>query len=241
MNNKDILNNERLQKLSKQIISSNNIKRKEKILVLPHNTLRIVDVIAQMEIERIKNPNWNESFQDLLFKMLTRAEKDLGKYNNVDSDVVNKIIDKKWSEYYEIAPRTILYGLIEMLYNQSFVTDIIALFHKKDAWDDALTCDYYDGSIEELERYINDKGITCIFMDDVELLMKLINRKNVDLNWKTIFISKLGYNYMHSVYGDLIMKHSLEFCNEYCLEVGSLTLIEFDNEFYKNRVGGNIK
>ena len=50
MNNKDILNNERLQKLSKQIISSNNIKRKEKILVLPHNTLRVVDVIAQMEI-----------------------------------------------------------------------------------------------------------------------------------------------------------------------------------------------
>ena len=80
------------EKLSKQIISTNNIKRKEKILVLPHNTLRVVDVIAQMEIERLKNPKWNGSFQDLLFDMLTRSEKDLGKYNDVDSEVVNNIV-----------------------------------------------------------------------------------------------------------------------------------------------------
>ncbi len=55
-----------------------------------------------------------------------------------------------------------------------------------------------DAPIEELEKFINDNAITAIFMDDVDFLMTLIDRGNIEFDWKTVIISKLGYNYMRS-------------------------------------------
>lgn len=216
-----------LIKLDHQLISENNILRKEKILVLPYNTLRVFDTCLQADLERIKDPNWNGDFETTLKHVLTRTEKDLGKFNGIDSDMVNKLMNEAWIHYYEIAPKTNLYSLLDILNKQSFVSDIIVLFPKKGISEDDYTNAYYDGSIEELENFINKNSITAIVMDDVELLMTLINRGNVDLNWKTIIISKLGYNYMRTQDGVLVMKHSLEFNEKYTLEVGSLSLIDF--------------
>ena len=220
-------NSELVNKLNKQIISENNIMRKEKMLILPYNTLRVFDTCVQADIERAKNPNWHGDFEKVLKQVLTRSIKDLGIVNNIDSEIIKKLMNDSWCHYYEIAPRTNLYALIETLSEQSFMTDIIVLFPKHGVKEDDLTNAYYDGSIEELEKFINENGITSIFMDDVELLMTLIKRKNVDLNWKTIFISKLGYNYERTEDGLLVMKHSLEWNNEYTLEVGCLSLIDF--------------
>ena len=221
------LSPEIIDQFNRQVISENNIMRKEKILVLPYNTLRIFDTCVQADIERIKNPNWKGDFDTILKHVLTRTVKDLGKFNNIDSSIPNTLINESWSHYYKISPKTNLYPLLDGLSHQKVISDIIILFPKKDIKEDVYTSAYYDGSIEELEKFINDNAITAIFMDDVDFLMTLIDRGNIEFDWKTVIISKLGYNYMRSKNGTLIMKHSLEFTKKYALEVGCLSLIDF--------------
>lgn len=221
-------NNEKLliDQFQRQIITENNMMRKEKMLILPYNTLRIFDFMVQVDLEKVKDPNWKGQFEDVLRKVVTRTERDMGKFNGIDSDMVNRLMYDSWMHYYELAPRTNLYGMIETLSQQNFMNDIIVLFHKQNCKEEEYTNAYYDGTIEGLEKFINENEITALVMDDVELLMTLINRGNVPLDWKTIFISKLGYNYYrHKESGALLMKHSLEFTSKYTLEVASLGLI----------------
>ena len=215
----------------------NNMKRQEKILVLPYNTLRLVDTFVQVEIEKSKNPKWFMNLEDVIYMLITRKEKDLGKFNKVDSNVVKACLEEDWARYYEIAPRTLIYGLLEFLEKQSFVSDIIALFHKKDCYDEALKCDYYDGTIEGLDKYIEENEITAIIMDDIELLKTLIERKKIDLSWKTFFISRLGYNFFRSPNGTLLMKYVINLTNEVPIEIGCLALMNFDREFLINKFG----
>lgn len=212
-----------------------NIKRPEKILILPYNTLRVFDTFVQVEISKGLDPNWEMDLDDVIYNCLTRRTKDLGKHNNVDSAIVNECIEKDWPRYYEIAPRTKLYSLVELFHNQSFITDVVALFHRKDVSDPALRCDYYDGTIEGLEAYINDNGITAIFMDDVELLKKLMDRGNVNFDWKSVIISRMGYNYYMSLSGNLLMKYIEELTSRACIEIGALGLIDFDSDFINKK------
>lgn len=228
--NKLFTNSYNLDRISQTL----NMKRNEKILVLPYNTLRIFDTMVQIEIEKSKNPEWFQTIQEVTFRMVTRTIKDLGKFNNVDSNIVKEEMENDWARYYELAPRTQLYSLLNFLRCQSFTTDIVVLFHKKDAIDPDMKCDYYDGTIEGLESYITDNGITCIIMDDIELLKTLIDRGNVDMNWKTIIISKLGYNYYKDkTSGLLLMKHIDELSSKACMEIGSYTLMGFNEDFLK--------
>ena len=103
-----------------------NIDRKEKILILPHNTLRVVDTFVQVELEKMKDPKWFETVEEVLFRVLTRKEKDLGKFNDMDSKLVKDLIDTEWSRYYEIAPRTYIYELLDVLhYPMHFFCEIV--------------------------------------------------------------------------------------------------------------------
>lgn len=213
-------------RFNRQIITQDNIMRQEKMLILPYNTLRVFDFMVQADLEKIINPDVELDFMRTLRKVLTRSIKDLGKMNGIDSDMVKKLMEDSWMHYYELAPKTNLYGMIETLEQQSFMSDIIVLFHKKHCKDEDFTNAYYDGSIEQLEKFIIENSITALVIDDVELLMTLINRGNVPLDWKTVFISKLGYNYYRDKEHDaLLMKHSTEFTDKYTLEVASLDLI----------------
>ena len=54
-----------------------NIAKQEKILVLPYNTLRIVDVMLQIEIEKAKNPKWTEPLDKVIAKVTARKIKDI--------------------------------------------------------------------------------------------------------------------------------------------------------------------
>lgn len=218
-----------------RLIDKLNIDRPERILVLPYNTLRIFDALVQVEICKAKDEKWYEPLDEVIYKVLTRKEKDLGKHNGVDSKIVKDLMEADWTRYYEIAPRSKVYDIISILQNQRFVKDVVALFHKKDAVDSALRCDYYDGTIEELEYYIKNNGITTIFMDDVELLKTLIDRGNVDMNWKTIFISKIGYNYYQDKNGILLMKYMEELSSKACMEIASIALTNFTEDFLKRR------
>lgn len=215
-----------IEKFNRQVITENNIMRKEKLLILPYNTLRVFDLFVQADLEKVKDPTWKGDFMATLRKVLTRKEKDLGKLNNIDSSLVKKLMEDSWIHYYKLAPRTNLYALVETLNNQKFMEDAIVLFHKRNIKEDDLTNAYYDGSIEGLEKFINENRITALAIDDVELLMTLINRGNVSFDWKTVFISKLGYNYYkEDKHNMLLMKYSDKWSEKYAIEVASLDLI----------------
>lgn len=231
----NLTSNESTNKLINNSNVVNNANRKEKILILPYNTLRLMDIIPQIEIEKFKNPEWNEPFQKVVLKTISRKVKDLGEYNKLDSKTINDTIEEKWTEYYETAPRTNLYDLCDFLLKQKFITDIIVLFHKNDCHDIAFTNAYYDGSIEELEKFVSENGITCIVMDDIEFLKTLVERGNIDFSYKTIIISRLGYNYYKDEStGVLLMKHMFQLSTKVeTMEIGALALTNFDEEDFK--------
>lgn len=227
MNNRNNagFSNDTITQFAKQVIPTNNMMRNEKILILPYNTLRVFDLFVQADLYKAKDPNWKGDFMKTLKEVLTRSEKDLGKVNDIDSELVKKLMNDSWMHYYDLAPRTNAYSMLETLGEQKFISDMIVLFHKKNCHDEEFTNAYYDGSIEELEKFISENDITAVMMDDVELLMTLINRGNLDLNWMTFFISKMGYNYTRTEHGSLVMKHSTEWTNKYAIEVAGIRLI----------------
>ena len=218
-----------------------NYKRNEKILILPHNTLRVVDAMYQLEIIA-RNTKKIIDFEENLYMCVTRKEKDLSKIFNIPKDIEENF-KNNWAYYWDIAPRTNLYDYIKIVSAQKFTDDVIVLFSDKNAKDDVFTSDYYDGTIESLEKYIIENKITAIFMDDVDLLEELVNRKNTDLNNLSFFISRVGYNYE---WNDLVkipmIKESIyKIEKEYYLEIAIISLFDFSKSLIEKMSGGNKK
>lgn len=176
-----------------------NMMRKEFVLILPKNTLRLTDAMMQMEINNANGKPLTEGFNDMLWKLVTRTNKDLSKYNKgVDKSLIDELYEKNFATYYDLSPRTIMYQILDIMAHQRFIGGTTVLFSDKSInkpKDDAFNSDYYDGSIESLENYLNNNGITCLILDDIELLKELNDRKNFSLESKTILLSKIGYNY----------------------------------------------
>lgn len=205
-----------------------NMMRKESILILPQNTLRLTDVMMQMEIDKADGKLFNEKLDDTIWKLVNRIHKDLSKYNkNIDKSLIDELYEKNFSIYYELSPRTLLYEILDILSHQKFIDKTTVLFSNKSikkAEDDIFSCDYYDGTIESLENYMNDKNITCLVFDDMELLKTINDRKNVSLTRKTFFVSKMGYNF----YRDSIGKLRLKYYNDIFKENPTMELCTID-------------
>ena len=185
-----------------------NIMRKESTLILPYNTLRIVDVLLQFEIYNSVGLLYKEPFERTVFKMVSRKEKELSKLNKgVDQSLLDQLLKVNFAEYYDMSPRTSLYEILQITKHQKFMTKMIVLFDDKKAKDDVFDNVYYDGTIEGLEKNIIDNEITCIVLDDIKLLKKISDRGNIDLNYKTIMLSRMGYNYYRDDTGRLLLKY----------------------------------
>ena len=50
----------------------NNMKRQEKILVLPYNTLRLVDTYVKIKNKKSKKPKWIMNLEDVIYMLITR-------------------------------------------------------------------------------------------------------------------------------------------------------------------------
>lgn len=215
-----------------------NYKRNERILILPHNTLRVVDAMKILEIYAYhKKPL--PDFEVNLFKTITRKEKDLSKIFNIPSKLKDKF-ENNWSKYWDIAPKTNMYEYIKITSTQKFTESTVVLFSDRNAKDDVFEYDYYDGSIESLEKYIIDNRITAIVMDDVELLMELTNRKNIDLNNLSFIISRMGYNFEWNEKAQIPMPKKVFYDaeKENFIEVAMIALFDFSNEVFE-KVGGS--
>lgn len=214
-----------------------NISRKERILILPNNTLRVPEAMFMLEIyasKHIKLPNFDEN----LYKCICRKTKDLTKIFNISKELLDKW-NTNWAEYYDIAPRTKMYEYIDILSSQKFVENTVVLFSDYNAHDSAFTNDYYDGTFEELERYIINNGITAIVLDDVDLMEKLTESRKIGDNL-SFFVSKMGYNYQYNTNLNVLMPKKALFDaekNAY-IEVAIISLFEFEDTMIKNIVGG---
>ena len=206
-----------------------NMMRKEYILILPKNTLRLTDAMMQMEINNANGNPLPETFDEMLWKLVTRSNKDLSKYNKgVDKFLIDELYEKNFSIYYELSPRTLMYDILDILNHQKFIAKTVVLFSNKSMQkpeDDIFDYEYYDGTIESLEQYMNNMGTTCLIFDDIELLKKLNERKNFSLKRKTFFVSKMGYNFYRE---DKTKKLKLKYYDEIYKENPTIELCTID-------------
>jgi hypothetical protein len=215
-----------------------NYKRNEKILILPHNTLRVVDAMYQLEIIA-RNTKQIPDFEENLYKCVNRKEKDLSKIFNIPKDIQDKF-NNNWAYYWDIAPRTNLYEYIKIVSEQKFTDDVTVLFSDKNAKDDVFKSDYYDGTIDSLEKYIEVNRITAIVMDDIDLLVEITNRKKVNLNNLSFIISRIGYNYELNEMVQIPMPKQVLYDVEkqYYLEVAMIALFDFPKSLIEKMSGG---
>ena len=215
-----------------------NYKRNEKILILPHNTLRVVDAMYQLEII-VRTTKKIPDFEENLYKCVNRKEKDLSKIFNIPKDIQDKF-NNNWAYYWDIAPRTNLYEYIKIVSEQKFTDDVTVLFSDKNAKDDVFKSDYYDGTIDSLEKYIEGNRITAVVLDDIDLLVKLTNRKKVNLNNLSFIISRIGYNYELNELVQIPMPKQVLYDVEkqYYLEVAMIALFDFPKSLIDKMSGG---
>lgn len=207
-----------------------NFNRSENILILPNNTLRVPDAIMRLELLKANNIELPD-FEVNLYLTINRKNKDFTIGLEVPSWLKNKF-NNEWSYYWDIAPRTKMYEYINILSKQKFITNTTVLFSDKNAKDDVFNYDYYDGSIDSLEKYIIDKEITAVVMDDIDLLCTISDRKKIDINNLSFIISKIGYNYeFDKELGSVMVKKDLyEAQKNSFIEVAMLSLYNFDKD-----------
>ena len=229
------------------MISDDYSHRDENILVLPHNTIRIVDAPIDAMIKKYKNPKWDEPIENTIYRVLHRKGVNLALFNNLneeESKIVYDSLNNDWASFFEIAPKSsIVYDLLNIFSKQKFIKDIVILFSDKRAWDPSHRNDYYDGTLTGLENFIIKNNITTIFMDNIEILYQIYKRGNVKLDDKSIFLSKIGYNYeFNEELGKIMLKHILEIINNTECEIGEINLTNFEKEtinHFKDVNGGN--
>lgn len=169
--------------------------RKEVIVILPYNTLRVTDMILNMEFRTMAGlpaiPDGSK-FSIELPKLIYRKEKDFYKFYKIDDNSYNEFIKVGMPSFYNIAPKTDLCSIGLVLQHRG--ADVIALFDDKRISDDTFRSEYYDGSIGELEKFLVNNKATALFVDDLNIVKAIIERKNIDLLGFTFFISEMGYN-----------------------------------------------
>ena len=209
-----------------------NYKRNEKILVLPHNTLRVVDAMFQLELETKLYKKIPE-FEENLYRCICRKYKDYREcYDEEIPQVLLTKYKNNWGYYWDIAPRTDMYQYIKMIANQKFTDRVYVLFSDKSAEEPEFISDYYDGSIEQLEKYIIDKSITAIILDDVDILKQLHERKNVNLHNMSFIFSRMGYNYYFEPrLGIPIFKdEAYQINKDVAIEIATVALYDFSDD-----------
>lgn len=223
-------------------MESDNMMRGESILILPKNTLRLTDAMVQLEINKAQNNLFKDKFDEMIWKLVSRTQKDLSLYNkDVDKDLIDELYKVNFHTYYDLSPRTLMYEIIDIMINQKFVTKSVILFDNANATDETYRYEYYDGSIKSLENYINDNGVTCMVFDDMELLKTLYDRGNVSFKRKTFIVSKMGYNYYKDEHNRLRLKYYDEIHkNNPTIELTSIDLYNFSKDVIDKFSDGKI-
>lgn len=216
---------------------SNNMMRKERILILPYNTLRLVDFPLYYELSILSKEKNKplESPELVMYKLLTRKNKDFSSWFKADKELVDKLLVNNFYNYYKMSPRTYIYDYINILIRQNFVNFCKVLFaydsKGEKPEDDIYESDYYDGTLNGLEEYISKNGITAIVIDNIYTIYNIVKRGNISLNNFSIFISKIGYNVEKFVTNYPIMKYYEEITNSINVEICDLKLMDFSKEF----------
>ena len=215
------------------ISMTENYTRHENILILPHNTLRVVDAMYALKLYSLSGKPLPD-FEVNLLKIISRKKKDLGEYFKITDNIRNEF-KNNWYKYYDIAPRTKMYEYIDILRKQKFVDNTTILFSDKKASDNAFDNDYYDGSMEELEKYIDNHKITTLIIDDADIMTELLDRKNINLNNFSFLISQMGYNYEYvDIVHQLMPKNSIYNAQKKAyIEIGMVALFEFDKSVFE--------
>lgn len=181
----------------KRLKHESNMMRSENILVLPINTLRIVDVMVELEIEHAIDPKNVKPLVEIIYLVTHRKIKDLAELHNIDSETVREFIDDNIVKYYNSSPRTPLYEMLDTLSKQRFVHKIYTLFENEKLKENELWANniYYDGTVQGLIDTIEKYSITALVVADVDIIGELVCNLKYNLDYFTLFVANYGYNY----------------------------------------------
>lgn len=203
-------------------------KRKEVIVILPYNTLRVTDMIVNMEFRTMAGLDpmpKDSSFTTEMAKLIYRYNKDFHSMYNISDSMYEKFVSTGIHKFYEIAPKTDLYDLAILLENKG--SEIIVLCDNEKVKDDTFICKYYDGSIEELEKFLIKVNATALFTADLDVAKNIINRKVMNLKGFTFFISEMGCNLEYGEDSIPILKDYENLRNPSTYEINTFKLYKY--------------
>jgi hypothetical protein len=189
----------------------NFVMRKERVLCVAYNTIRLHDYALADEICKLTDAD--TSFVNKIFYVLNRQEKKMFPNSEISDEVYISLEKAIFTNNYDDIPATMVARAIYELSNQPF-TETVWILHN-DYGGDTYSSEQmyenasYDGSIEQLEEFILEHKITAMFIDSIDTVKLLKDRGNIPFTGMSFMISKLGYNYTGEIDEDNkhVMKH----------------------------------
>lgn len=224
--------------------NNDNIKQKEHVLILPYNTLRVIDVPILAELNKANSVD--EKLDYIIFRCVNRKNKNIlslmpsRTYDDNIHEYLNILgkVSKNINLYYNVAPSTDVYDIVSIMKKQSFVKSVTILFNNSSLSDDEFENDYLDYSyyIPEtniIHKYIIGHNITSLFCSDASLMFELIRDHNEDKYYDSFsfFISRIGYNYKYSTDSQRFLMNDIKYIsdNSSC-DIEDVSLIKFSSE-----------
>ena len=217
--------------------TESTIMRNERVVVLPHNTLKFVDMPLEADIlASIEHFDGEITFHELLYALSVREEKSLAALHEISENTVDDMLRENYPMYYDVAPETEVYTILDVLHKQSFGQNITILYpfdYTKLQYPDPAQYnkDWYDGSYEELVKKLIASKFTCLVIGDIDLLDKLTKDGRINFENTTVFVSVLGYNYKYDEELNIhVMRKYRNITGRTMIDIGAVKLFNFQSD-----------
>lgn len=212
-------------------------ERKERILVCSWNTIRLTDV----PIYKIIDESLGIKNQEILQKMCI-IERDVPNvnYRGVSDESVLSIIHSIFPSAYFESPTTAMYNILSVIGTNQIEDMIIAhntfgnIINMDNVDENELMTVTFDGTVEELEKLIDEQKITAVIIDDIEYLYHIILNGKIDVRGMTFMFPMLGYNFDINNDGTIVYKY-FDTINSKILELDEELEISFTDLFIFNK------
>jgi len=181
-------------------------EEKQRILILNYNTilLQSVGFLNYMKkFHGVDNPfsKYEDKEMEYIINVLRFAHKNTAKIidKTIEEDFYFKFIKSAFREITNESPLAYAHYYIDILLSQKFVQEIhiaspVAM-NVNEVYTNVIEAVFDIFDENQIVNYINEKGITCLFIHDIDLLKKIIDHPKMDSQQFTYLLSKIGYNY----------------------------------------------
>jgi len=177
---------------------------KENILFLNYNTI-LLQSMGFIELMKTAGLGDNELYLLDQHKILNLVLNTLIKCpaKLLDPIITNEeylqVINKKFYDISYLSPMTNISTIATILSKQEFTNKVYIAspkYFNGEAVYTACLQSFFDiFDIDKVAKFINDNGITSIFLHDMGMAYNLITKADINIKGMTFIISKLSYNF----------------------------------------------